>query len=156
MIWDAIALTTQMGVSPMFPSPYVPRFIILVPMFPMFPSPYVSQKCSPVPLFPKLTLPSPCVPVSMFPSPCAPQSICFPVPIDVPQCLCSPNMFPSPYVPPTNSPIPRFPSPIPQKCFPFPIFPIHVLSADVPLKCFQSLCKYGLENTGTCELVGGT
>ena len=88
----------------MFPSPYVPRFMILVLMFLMFPSPYVPQKCSPVPLFPKFTLPSPCVPqypcfphspVPLFPSPCAPQSICFPVPINVHQSLCSSvPMFP--------------------------------------------------------------
>ena len=115
------------GVSPMFPCPYVPRFMILVPMFPMFPGPYVPQKCSPVPLFPKFILPSPCVPqypcfpyspVPMFPIPCAPQSICFPVPINVHQSLCSPvTMFPKL--------IHQFPTSIPQK-FPSPIFPKHV------------------------------
>ena len=119
---------------PMFPSPYVPRFMILVPMFP---SPYVTQKCFPVPLLPKLTLHSPCVPqylcfpyspVPMFPSPYVPQFLCSPVhlfpspyrcspvlmlpqlvhqPICTPvlfhgsvfHSLCSPNMFPSAYVP---------------------------------------------------------
>ena len=116
------------GVSPMFPSPYVPRFMILVPMFPMFPSPYVTQKCSPVLLFPKLTLPSPCVPQY----PCFPysQSLCFPVPI-VPQSLCSPvPLFPSPY---RCSPVPMFPSAyVLQTCSPVCMFPqlIH-----------QSLCS---------------
>ena len=64
---------------PMFPIPYVPRIMILVPMFPMFPRPYVTQKCFPVPLLPNLTLPSPCVPqylwllVPMFPVPVLPS-----------------------------------------------------------------------------------
>ena len=48
---------------PMFPSPFVPCFMILAPMFPMFPSPYLPKKCSPVP---------------MFPSPYVPQSLCTP------------------------------------------------------------------------------
>ena len=100
--------------GPMFPSTYVPRFMILVSMFPMFPSPYVTQKCFPVPLLTKLILPSPyvpqylCSPVHLFPSPYR----CSQVP-----------MFPSPYDPPTSSPVPIFPSPVPQKCFPFPMFP---------------------------------
>ena len=132
--------------GPMFPGPYVPRFMILVPMFPMFPSPYVTQKCFPVQLLPKIILPSPCVrkypcspysPVPMFPSPYVPQSlcsqsICFPVPIDVHQSLCSPVP-----ISPTNSPVPMFPIPIPRKCFPFPIFPKHVPQ----WLCPQCLCS---------------
>ena len=144
--WWAISIShwPKMGSArclpgPMFPSPYVPRFMILVPMFPMFPSPYVTQKYFPVPLLPKLISPSPCVPqypcfpyspVPMFPSPYVPQSICFPVPIDVHQSLCSPGpMFPQlihqsystevfsiPYVPPNMFPSPYVPptsSPVP-------------------------------------------
>ena len=110
----------------MFPSPYIPRFMILAPVFPQ-------SRCSPnlfypAPVFPcthvSHTPQSLCFPVPMFPSPCAPQSICFPVPIYrcslVPmfpqliyQSLCSPvlfhrsvfhflyspHMIPSPYVP---------------------------------------------------------
>ena len=124
--------STIFGVSPMcpspfFPSPYVPCFMILVPIFPMFPSPYVTQKYSLVPLFPKLTLPRPCS--SPVTDPCFPYS---PVPMFhspvVPQSLCSPvHLFPSPHAPQSLcSPIPMFPGPIPQKCFPFPIFPKHV------------------------------
>ena len=121
---------------------------------PVFPSTHVSR-------IPQ----SLCFPVPMFPSPCAPQSICFPVTIDVHspyappvpmfpqlihQSLCSPplfhrsvfhslyslNMFPSPYVPPTSSPVPMFHKPIPQKCFPFLMFPKHVpqcLCSTVPM-----------------------
>ena len=146
-------MTCVGGVSPMFPSPYVPRFMILVPMFPMFPSPYVTQKCYPVPLFPSTHVShipqSLCFPVPMFPSPCAPQSICFPVPINVHQSLCSPlPMFPkftspyvphfystevsTPYIPQTCSPVPMFPSAyVPQTCSPVHMFP----SAYVPQTC---------------------
>ena len=116
--------------GPMFPSPYVPRFIILVLVshapqslcYPeMFPSPvapqtYITQSlCSPVPMFPIF-------PIPMFPSPYVPQSLCSPV-----------HLFPSPY---RCSPVPMFPRPIPQKCFPFPIFPKHVpqsLCSPVPM-----------------------
>ena len=131
----------------MFPKPYVPRFMILVPMFPMSPSPYdtpemfpplrpkthITQSlCSPVPMFP--IFPSPNVP-----SPYVPQSLCSPVHgfpdlIDVP----------SPYVPPTNSPVPMFPVPIPQKCFPFPMFPQHDTRCLYVSQCLcftQSLCS---------------
>ena len=147
---------------PIFPSPYVSRFMILVPIFPMFPSPYVTQKYSPVPLFPKLTLPSPCVPQY----PCFPYS---PVPMFhspyVPQSLCSPvHLFPSPY---RCSPVPVLPSPYVHQSLCSPVLfnrsvfhslysPNMFPSPDVPLKCFQSICKYGLGNTGTGELVGGT
>ena len=95
--------------GPMFPSPYDPRFMILVPMFPMFPSPYVTQKCFPVPLLPELILHSPCVPkypcfpyspAPMFPSPYVPQSLCPPVHLFPSPYRCSPvPMIPSPYVP---------------------------------------------------------
>ena len=100
---------------PMFPSPYVPRFMILFPMFPMFPSPYVvTQKCFPVPLLPKLILPSPCVPQY----PCFPYS---PVPY-VSQSICSPvPVLPSPFVsspyrcsPVRMLPVPMFPQLIHQ------------------------------------------
>ena len=118
--------------GPMFPSTYVTRFMILVPMFPMFPSPYVAQKCFPVPLLIKLLLITqclcaqyPCFPYStvpIFPSPYIPQSLYSPVPI-----------FPSAYVPQTSPPVPMLPSLIPQKYFPFLMFPKHVP---------QSLCLY--------------
>ena len=134
--------STIFGVSPMcpspfFPSPYVPCFMILVPIFPMFPSPYVTQKYSLVPLFPKLTLPSPCSsPVPMFPifpSPNVSQSRCSPVPVlpssFVSQSSCSPvPMFTNPYVPQSYS-TEVFSIPyIPQTCSPVPMFPYSVSS----------------------------
>ena len=127
--------------GPIFPSPYVPRYMILVSMFSMFPSPYVIPKCFPVPLLPELILPSPCVPqypwfpyfpVSMFPIPCAPQSICFRVPIYVHQSIWSPV----PMFPPTNSPVPMFPTHNPQMCFQFCMCPKPVpqcLCSPVPM-----------------------
>ena len=120
----------------MFPSPYVPLFMILVPMFPIVPSPDITQKCFWVPLLPKLILSSPCVlqhscfpysPVPMFPVPMLPSPY---VPQLINQSLCSPllfhrsvfhslyslNMFPSAYVPQClRSPVPMFSSPyVPQ------------------------------------------
>ena len=108
------------GVSPMFPSPYVPQslcsplcdiipYVSHVPQslcYPeMFPSPVVPQTyitqslCSPsthVSHIPQ----SLCFPVPMYPSPCAPQVHLLPSPY---RCSQVP-MLPSPYVPPTNSP----------------------------------------------------
>ena len=144
---------------PMFPSPYVPRFMILVPMFPVFPCPYVPQSlCSPLyDISPYVSR----VPLSLFPqSLCSllydispyvsrvPQSLCYPEMFPSPvapqtyitQSLCSPvpmfpifhsPMFPSPYAPqPLCSPVHLFPSPF--RCSPVPMFPqlIH-----------QSLCS---------------
>ena len=93
-------------------------------MFPIYRSPYVTQRCFPVP---KLILPSPCVPqYPCLPNPYAPQSLCSPVNLFPSPYRCSlVPMFPSPYVPPTSSPVPMFPSPIPQTCLPFLIFPTH-------------------------------
>ena len=64
---------------PMFPSPYVPYLMMLVPMFPMYPSPYVPQNDSQSRFSPKLHYP-----VLMFPSirvSHIPASICFSVPM---------------------------------------------------------------------------
>ena len=73
---------------PMFPSPFLPRRGIR----PMFPSLCVSQSlCFPVPMFPKDVPQSLCSPIPLFPSPDVPLR-CF-------QSLCSPKMFPNPYVP---------------------------------------------------------
>ena len=131
----------------MFPNTYVPRFMILVPMLPS----NVSQsRCSPnlyypVPVFPSTHVSH--IPVPMLPSPYVPQSLCSPVHLFPSPYRCSPvPMHPSLYVPPTISQVPMFPSPIPQKCFPFLMFPRHVPqcllvfpSAYVPHKCFHSL-----------------
>ena len=97
----------------------------------MFPSAYVPQTCSPVPKFPELVHQSLCSPVLF-------QRSVF-------HSLCSPNMFAS-LCSPINSPVRMFPNSIPQKCFPFPMFPKHVpqsLCSPVPMfpkHVPQSMC----------------
>ena len=131
----------------MFPSPYVPLLMLLVPMFPnpfgtqnvsspITPQTYITQSLfSPVPMF--SLIPSAyisqylCSPVSMLPGLDAPQSLCS-------QSLCSPVPMPPPPVtvfPKSYPPHPTSPShdsPIPRKCLPLPMFPKHVS---------QSLCS---------------
>ena len=104
--------------GPMFPSPFVPCCMILVPMSP----------CSPVPLLPRNVSQSRCsqtyitkslcstVPMfPIFPSPYVSQSLCSPVPVlSNPFVSQSPLMFLSPLI---CSPVPMFPkvySPVPM------------------------------------------
>ena len=141
------------GCVPMFPSPYLPHsFCSPVPMFPVpmfpdpiFPSSYIPQSLS------SPTRYALCFPASVFPSPFAshpyvlqpfysPVSI---VTINGFPSLCSPNIFPSPYVPQSLcsagplSKVPMLPSPyrldVPQSLCSPNKFP----SPDVP----QSPCS---------------
>ena len=114
--------------SKMFPNPYVPQFLCSpVPMFPWSaPSPYVPQRYSPVPMLPSpyrlcsrtifpRTVSSPNFPQRCSPVPILHISVSIPyapqiyspvqmfscpdVPLKCFQSLCSPKIFPSPYVP---------------------------------------------------------
>ena len=93
-------------------------------MFPIFPSPYVSQSLS--------------------------QSICFPVPINVHQSLCSPV----PVFSKLTSPVPMSPTSIPQK-FPPPIFPKLVpqsLCSPVPMIPKHDPQSHHLIHQSLCSL----
>ena len=129
----------------------------------MLPSNVSQSRCSPNLYYPVPVFPSThvshipqflCFPFPMFPSPCATQSICFPVPIDVHQSLCSPvsyvpqlihqslcspllfhrSIFHSPYSPNI------LPSSL---CSPVPMFPKHVRSLVpmLPQLVHQFLCS---------------
>ena len=130
------------GCIPMFPSPYIPQSLCSqVPMFPSpdVPRPYIPQSyvpqslssptryalCFLVPVFPSPLLPSPDVPLKCF------------------QSLCSPKIFPSPYVPQSLcSSVPLFPqsilcsqTPSSPELFPVPIcspVPMLHISVSIP------------------------
>ena len=126
-----------------FPSNYIPQslssptmYALCFPVF-MFPSPF----SLPVPMFSRRFLPSLIFLRSGLPSLCFPNdiptSLCSPYPIfprhvfpmtDVQQnrflTVCSPKMFPSPYVPGSQCSLELFSSPIfPQRYSPLPLFP---------------------------------
>ena len=105
------------------PDLYYPVPISRIPMFPIIPSPYVSQSLgSPISMLPRIYSPSPSSSYALrrwCPTLMPPVHM---LPKHVLQSLCSPNMFPSPYVPQTWSPPLRFPKDVPQSlCFPAPL-----------------------------------